>query len=184
MGRGTLGNPRVKESKAARQARLLRALEHRVRRLEKLARPAVIYDAMPIPAHELARLASSPGQIEQDRINREMSEFVADWPRSDLPAPLIDADSLIGEQVLRPCSEPFNYDALSDRIQGMKRVTEDLITQAKDRQEIAARLSRETQQRIRAQADSACPGKSRTRRAALLARLRGLLGRLWRGAPS
>lgn len=48
MGRGTLGNPRIRESRGTKQARQIRALESRVRRLEKQARPAVIYDAGPV----------------------------------------------------------------------------------------------------------------------------------------
>ncbi|HEY1034596.1 MAG TPA: hypothetical protein VGE09_06415 [Pseudoxanthomonas sp.] len=61
MGRGTLGNPRIRESRGTKQARQIRALQDRVRRLEKLVRPSVCY-AGPIDLSDFLSVKAQAGE--------------------------------------------------------------------------------------------------------------------------
>ena len=162
MARATLGKPRVKESKGARQARLLRALEHRVRRLEKLARPAVMYHATPVDVESLIDVRALKG--EQVLMPCSTSyNFTGDFDVT--AAPVDDALAQVREQL---------------------RMCEDAVTQSKQRREIAARLAGETMRGTLGSSAAAPrdPHTPRARLARLTARIAVSLRRFWRGGRS
>lgn len=73
MRRSIPGKPGIRESRGTKQARQIRVLQDRVRRLEKLVQPAIVYEAAPLDLDRFLHAKGEAGETMSMAHNAAMT---------------------------------------------------------------------------------------------------------------